>query len=104
MLIPYMIEDFLLILPHAAPHAEPTVPPSIEQSRKFLIPMVAFPRLPTDFESISRDDAAWRKHGRQATDGPCFPTRYGASLLDLLDSEGRRLVTIVPPVPTCRRG
>ena len=91
-----MIEDFLLILPRVGP-AEPTVPPSTEQSRKLLITVVVFPRLPTDFESISRDGAAWRKYDGQASDGAYFPTRYGAPMLDLLDSECRYLAAIMLP-------
>ena len=106
MLIPYMIEYILFILPRAAPDAlaEPTVPPAIYLSRKLLITTMTHPRLPTDLEGISRNDTGRGEHSRQPLDGVCLPTRFDACALDLLDSERRSLAPVMFLVLTCQRG
>ena len=106
VLIPHMIEDILLILPRLRPHslAKSTAPPTIHLSRELLITTVLYPRLPTDLESISRDDDVRGKHHCQPLDGVRVPTRCGACVLDLLNSERRYLVPVILLVLTCQRG
>ena len=106
MLIPHMIEDVLLILPRAGAHppAQLTVPPAIHLSRKLLIATMTHPRLPTNLERISCDDASRGEHSCQSLDGVRVPARFGACVLDLLDSERRHLAPVMLLVLTCQTG
>ena len=101
-----MIEDILLILPRLRPHslAKPTAPPTIHLSRELLITTMIYPRLPTDLESISRDDDARGKYYCQSLDGVRVATHCGGCVLDLLNSEPRHLVSVVLLVLTRQRG
>ena len=106
MLIPHMIEDILLILPRLGSHslAKPTGPPAIHLSRELLITTMLYPRLPTNLESISRDDDVRGKHYCQPLDGLRVAPRCGGCVLDLLNSERRHLVPVVLFVLTRQRG
>ena len=63
-----------------------------------------YPQLPTDLESIPRDDGVWGKHDCQPLDSVRVATRSGACVLDLLNSEHRHLVPVVLLVLTRQGG